>query len=383
MAKNYRTGDPELDEAITRYFERLEAGDQGDLVRDMITTSLKLLKDGADRGDLKIINSTLKEMRYSFKVLRKYRRVRKLSVFGSARIGEATPEYEQTVEFCREMANRGFMTITGAGHGIMKAGNVGAGRDMSFGLNIKLPFEQKANNAIEADEKLVNFKYFFTRKLAFLKETHAIVMCPGGFGTHDEAFESLTLVQTGKSHLVPIVFLHPPGSEFWDDWEAYIKEHLLQRGLISPEDLSLYRITEDWRTACDEITNFYRRYHSMRYVRDDLVLRLEEDLSDEEVESLNEEFSDLVMTGRIERTAALAPECDDPPIAHLPRLKFRFARRRFGRLRQLVDAINRFPLPPGSRVEVPEAGEGGLIPEEVDERDPLLPGSAEEGRRTP
>lgn len=377
MGRNYRTGDGVLDDAIERYLEEHGAeGADADLVREMITTSLKLIKDGADRGDLKIINTTLKEMRYSFKIFRGYRRVRKVSVFGSARIADNTPEYRQAADFSREMAARGFMTITGAGHGIMKAGNEGAGREMSFGVNIKLPFEQVANPAIEGDEKLINFKYFFTRKLMFLKETHAVVLCPGGFGTHDEGFEALTLVQTGKSHLVPIVFIHPHGSEFWLDWEAYIKEHLLERGLISPEDLSLYWITDDAMAACDHITNFYRRYHSMRYVHDDLLIRLEAPLTEGDLESLNEEFADLVISGRIEQVDALPQEADDQAIAHLPRLKFRFARRRLGRLRQLVDALNRLPLPPGTKVEVPEAGEGGIIPEELDDRDPLA-GSTE------
>jgi uncharacterized protein (TIGR00730 family) len=373
MATRYLTGVPELDDALTGYLDEHAPPGHADLIREMIGTTLKLIRDQTGRGDLKIINSALKEMRYSFKVLRPYNRVRKVSVFGSARTSEETPEYRQALEFCREMAARGFMTLTGAGPGIMKAGNEGAGRDMSFGLNIKLPFEQTANSAIVDDPKLVNFKYFFTRKLAFLKDSHAIVMFPGGYGTHDEAFESLTLVQTGKSHLVPIVFVHPPGSEFWSDWDAYIHEHLLGRKLISPEDLSLYRITDDLRCACDEITDFYRRFHSMRYVRDELVVRLEAPLLPEELEELNDRFSDLVLSGRIEATSALPPEADDLPIAHLPRLKFRFARRRYGRLREFVDALNRLPLPEGCQVEVPEAGEGGLIPEEVDPQDPLTP----------
>ncbi len=381
MGKDYSIGVPELDAAIERYLDEQGAGAQAPLIHDMITTALKLVTDGAERGDLKIINTALKEMRYSFKVLRRHSRIRKVSVFGSARVGPETPEYRQARTFCREMAARGFMTITGAGPGIMQAGNEGAGREMSFGMNIRLPFEQAANPAIDGDDKLVNFKYFFTRKLAFLKDSHAIVMFPGGYGTHDEGFEALTLVQTGKSHLVPLVFIHPPGSDFWDDWDAYIREHLLGRNLISEEDLSLYRITEDTPAACDEITRFYRRYHSMRYVRDELVIRLEAPLTPEELETLNQDFSDLVMGGRIESTAALAPEADDPEICHLPRLKFRFARRRFGRLRQLVDALNRFPVPEGSLVAVPEAGEGGLIPEEVDDRDPLsATGSNHEGR---
>lgn len=373
MATRYLTGVPELDTALAGYLDEHAPPAHAELIREMLVTALKLARDGTGRGDLKIINSALKEMRYSFKVLRPYNRVRKVSVFGSARTEEEAPEYLQALEFCREMAARGFMTLTGAGHGIMKAGNEGAGREMSFGLNIKLPFEQTANSAIAGDEKLVNFKYFFTRKLAFLKDSHAIGMFPGGYGTHDEAFESLTLVQTGKSHLVPIVFVHPPGSDFWSDWDAYVREHLLGRGLISAEDLSLYRITDDLQSACDEITGFYRRYHSMRYVKDELVVRLEAPLLAEEIEALNDEFSDLVLGGRIEATGPLPPEADDLPIAHLPRLKFRFARRRYGRLREFVDALNRLPLPEGSRIEVPEAGEGGRIPDEVDPTDPLAP----------
>jgi uncharacterized protein (TIGR00730 family) len=373
MATRYLTGFPELDEALTNYLDEHALPQHANLIRDMVKTTLKLVSDQTGRGDLKIINSALKEMRYSFKVLRPYNRVRKVSVFGSARTSEESPEYRQALEFSREMAARGFMTLTGAGPGIMKAGNEGAGRDMSFGLNIKLPFEQTANSAIVDDPKLINFKYFFTRKLAFLKDSHAIVMFPGGYGTHDEAFEALTLVQTGKSHLVPIVFVHPPGSEFWSDWDAYIREHLLGRRLISPEDLSLYRITDDLHTACDEITHFYRRFHSMRYVRDELVVRLEAPLLPEELEELNDLFSDLVLSGRIEATDALPPEADDQPIAHLPRLKFRFGRHRYGRLREFVDALNRLPLPEGCQMEVPEAGKGGLIPEEVDHQDPLVP----------
>ena len=373
MATRYLTGFPELDEALTNYLDEHALPQHANLIRDMVKTTLKLVSDQTGRGDLKIINSALKEMRYSFKVLRPYNRVRKVSVFGSARTSEESPEYRQALEFSREMAARGFMTLTGAGPGIMKAGNEGAGRDMSFGLNIKLPFEQTANSAIVDDPKLINFKYFFTRKLAFLKDSHAIVMFPGGYGTHDEAFEALTLVQTGKSHLVPIVFVHPPGSEFWSDWDAYIREHLLGRRLISPEDLSLYRITDDLHTACDEITHFYRRFHSMRYVRDELVVRLEAPLLPEELEELNDQFSDLVLSGRIEATDALPPEADDQPIAHLPRLKFRFGRHRYGRLREFVDALNRLPLPEGCQMEVPEAGKGGLIPEEVDHQDPLVP----------
>lgn len=332
----------------------------------MMVTVIKLAQDSADVGDLKIINSTLKEMRYAFKMMRPYRRVRKCAVFGSARCKPETIDYQQACLFSEKIAELGYMVITGAGHGIMEAGNRGAGKERSFGLNIRLPFEQVANPYIADDKKLINFKYFFTRKLAFMKDTHAVVCCPGGFGTHDEGLEALTLIQTGKSHMVPIVFLHPEGSEFWTDWHSYNVDRLLHRGMISPEDLSFYKVTSSVDEACEEIVGFYRRFHSMRYVRDMLLVRLECSLSDEDVEILNEEFGDLLKSGRIEPSTAL-PEETDMTIAHLPRLKLHFRRRAYGRLRQLVDRINSFELPEHSSIEVPEAGSGGLLPSETDE----------------
>jgi uncharacterized protein (TIGR00730 family) len=332
----------------------------------MMVTVVKLAQDGADPGDLKIINTTLKEMRYAFKVMKPYRRVRKCAIFGSARCQPDTEDYMQACLFSEKIAEAGYMVITGAGHGIMEAGNRGAGKERSFGLNIRLPFEQVANPYIAGDEKLINFKYFFTRKLAFMKDTHAVVCCPGGFGTHDEGLEVLTLIQTGKSHMVPIVFLHPSGSHFWTDWHKYNTERLLERGMISPSDLSLYKVTSSVDEACEEIETFYRRYHSMRYVRDRLIIRLESPLRDSEIEILNEEFGDLLKSGEIEPTTVL-PQETDRTIAHLPRLKLHFRRRAFGRLRQLVDRINSFELPEHSSVEVPEAGFGGNLPSEIDE----------------
>lgn len=337
-----------------------------DLLHQMMVTVVKLAQDGADLGDLKIINTALKELRYAFKVMRPYRRVRKCAIFGSARCSPETLDYQQACEFSTRIAESGYMLITGAGHGIMEAGNRGAGEGKSFGLNIKLPFEQVANPYIAGDEKLVNFKYFFTRKLAFMKDTHAVVCCPGGFGTHDEGLEVLTLIQTGKSHMVPIVFLHPEGSEFWTDWHRYNTERLLSRGMISPDDLSLYKVTSSVDEACHEIDMFYRRFHSMRYVGDQLVVRLEAPLSDEEIEILNQEFVDIIKSGSIESTSAL-PQETDRTISHLPRLKFHFRRRAFGRLRQFVDKLNSFPLPEHSSIEVPEAGVGGLLPSEMDD----------------
>ena len=362
----YSTGNGQIDSTIADLLHRAGAAENVDLLHQMMVTVVKLAQDQTERGDIKILNTTLKEMRYSFKMLRPYRRVRKVAVFGSARCGPASEDYQQAVAFSRLIADLGFMVITGAGPGIMEAANLGAGRERSFGLNIRLPFEQVANPGIAGDEKLANFKYFFTRKLAFMKETHGVVCCPGGFGTHDEGLEALTLVQTGKSLLVPIVFLHPPGSNFWSDWHKYNAERLLTRGMISEADLSLYKLTESVEEAAEEIQNFYRRFHSMRYVKKDLILRLEAPLTDEEVQTLNVEFSDLFKSGSIEPVQALSEETD-PSIRHLPRLRMHYKRRAFGRLRQMVDRINSFPLPDACNVEVPEAGAGGQIPEEIDD----------------
>lgn len=368
MSFRYSTGNSQLDFSIQDILHRAGASGDTDLFHQMMVTVVKMIQDGTDEGDLKLINTSLKEMRYAFKVLRPYRRVRKCAVFGSARCQPDTDDYRQACDFSARISDAGFMVITGAGHGIMEAGNRGAGPERSFGLNIRLPFEQVANPYIASDEKLINFKYFFTRKLCFMKDTHAVVCCPGGFGTHDEGLEVLTLIQTGKSHMVPIVFMHPEGSEFWTDWHKYNTERLLKRGMISPEDLSLYRVTSSVEEACTEIETFYRRFHSMRYVKDRLVVRLEADISQNELDLLNDEFGDLLKSGKIEKTAAL-PQETDTTIFHLPRLKFHFRRRAFGRLRQFIDRLNSFELPAHSSVEVPEAGVGGLLPSEIDEGD--------------
>lgn len=366
MSFRYSTGNSQLDLSIQEILHRAGASEHQDMLHQMMVTVVKLAQDGAESGDLKIINSTLKEMRYAFKVMKPYRRVRKCAIFGSARCKPETEDYKQACEFAARIADLGYMVITGAGHGIMEAGNRGAGTERSFGLNIRLPFEQVANPYIAKDEKLVNFKYFFTRKLAFMKDTHAVVCCPGGFGTHDEGLEVLTLIQTGKSHMVPIVFLHPEGSEFWSDWHQYNVDRLLQRGMISPEDLSLYKVTSSVEEAANEVRGFYRRYHSMRYVRDRLIVRLEASISEEEIELLNEEFGDILKSGKIEPTLAV-PEEHDKTISHLPRIMFHFRRRAFGRLRELINRLNSFELPEYSSIEVPEAGEGGLLPSEMDE----------------
>jgi len=331
---------------IEHFVARQLDGRNADVFTDMLLTLCRLARDGADRGDLKLISKALAELRYALKVFAPYRDIRKISIFGSSRTPEDHRDYLTAVEFARKMSERNWMVITGAGDGIMKAGHQGAGREASFGVAIRLPFEQKTNTVIAADEKLVNFRYFFTRKLIFIKEASAVALFPGGFGTQDEGFEALTLIQTGKAPLVPIVMVEHPGGSYWPHWRAYVAAELLRTGMIREEDLHLFRITDDVDAAVRSVCDFYRVYHSMRYVRDDLVLRLERPLSDQTLARLNDEFADVLAGGRIEQSAALPAEEGE----HLekPRLILRFDRQSFGRLRCLIDQINAEPDPGGS-----------------------------------
>lgn len=311
------------------------------LVGQIHETADKLIRDGATRGDIKLLCTALRELRFCFKILTPYRKVRKVTVFGSARLPADDPAFEQAKEFGRRMAEAGYMVITGAANGIMEAGHVGAGRENSIGINILLPFEQSANPIIRGDNKLMHLKYFFTRKLLFVKESDAIALFPGGFGTLDEGFEVLTLMQTGKSHLFPIVLVDEPGGTYWTRWDELIREVLLARQLISEEDLSLYRLTDSVDQAVREVLEFYRVYHSMRYVgRDILVLRLKQRLSETSLTGIQRDFSDIVVSGSFEQGEALEAEADDTSAQGLPRLLFHFNRRNLGRLRQLIDRIN-------------------------------------------
>ncbi len=317
-----------------------ELRQHSELIDEIKETADKLAADGATRGDLKILSRALRELRYAFKVFTPYRRNRKVTVFGSARTRPEDLEWKQAELFGKRIAEEGWMVVTGAGGGIMEAAHAGSGREMAMGLNILLPFEQEANPIINGDEKLVNLKYFFTRKLLFVKEVHAVVSCPGGFGTQDEAFETLTLVQTGKRDLMPIVFLDKPGGTYWSGWLEYIKAELLDKGMISPSDLSLFKVTDDAEKAVDEVLDFYSVYNSMRFVRDQLVLRLHREPSDQLIERLNDEFQDVVESGRIKKTKMHKIETDDEHLRELPRIAFTFNRRAVGRLRQMVDMLN-------------------------------------------
>lgn len=314
---------------------------------DMIKLSAeKLERDNPRRGDLKILSRALQELRYAFKVFAPYRDRPKVTVFGSARTRSDQPAYHQAEAFGRAIAAQGWLVVTGAASGIMEAGHRGAGREHSMGLNIMLPFEQEANPVIAGDPKLVHMKYFFTRKLMFVKECQAVCCLPGGFGTLDEGIEVLTLLQTGKRDLVPVVFLDEPGGQFWQAWQKYVVEHLLAQGMISPEDLSLYRLTDSVSEAVSEILSFYHVYHSMRYVRNRLVVRLQSLPAPALVAEINEHFRDIVHEGDFRVTGPQPEEKDEPELAHLPRLVFRFNRRNLGRLRQLIDVLNRGRLEP-------------------------------------
>ncbi|MEZ5940154.1 MAG: LOG family protein [Planctomycetaceae bacterium] len=317
-----------------------ETSDIARLVEEIKETADKFARDNASRGDLKIVSRALKELRYAFKVFKPFRRQRKVTVFGSARTKPDDPAYEAAVKFGQRFADAGWYVVTGAGGGIMEAGHVGAGRRMSMGLNIMLPFEQDSNYVISKDEKLVNLKYFFTRKLLFVKEVHAVACFPGGFGTQDEAFETLTLIQTGKRDLMPVVMVDEPGGTYWSDWEDYISEKLLKEGLISKSDLSLFKVTDDPDVAFREVIQFYCVYNSMRYVREKLYVRLHTEPSSAFVKWLSEEFSDILESGTIEKAHAHPMEADDEHLSELPRLVMHFNRRDLGRLRQMINVIN-------------------------------------------
>jgi uncharacterized protein (TIGR00730 family) len=311
-----------------------------DLYAQMRQTVDRLEQEKTTRGDLKILNNTLSELRHAFRIFQPYRRQRKVTVFGSARTPETHPTYLQAVAYSRAMANHGWMTITGAGHGIMEAGHKGAGIELSMGLNIHLPFEQSANPVIEGDHKLVTMRYFFTRKLMFVKECSAVTSLPGGFGTLDETAEVLTLLQTGKQTMLPVVLLDAPGGDFWQHFGEFITKTLLADGMISPEDTNLYTITDSVDVAVEETLRFYRVYHSLRYVQDTLVLRISRPLSPADLEALNHEFADILVDGEIEQVTALPEERNEPELIGLPRLKLHFNRKNLGRLRAMIDRIN-------------------------------------------
>jgi hypothetical protein len=336
-------GDPDLDgmldELIARVSTASECDTDREAVRQIMVTALRLVSDGTSARDVKLANSALKELRQTFRVFEPYRAIRKLSVFGSARTALDHPTAMQAGALSQRMTEKGWMVITGAGDGIMRAAQRGAGRSASFGVNIQLPFEQRANPTIAGDAKLINYRYFFTRKVAFVKESHAIVLFPGGFGTHDEGHETLTLIQTGKSELVPIVFVDEPGGTYWKEWRDYVVGNLVAGGLISERDVSLFRVTDDIDEAVNELVGFYANYHSTRFIGNRAVVRLRKAPTESELATLNESYASLLVDGEIARTEPLPEE--NAEFSGLPRLTLEVNRREIGRFRELIDDLNR------------------------------------------
>ncbi|MDS3860684.1 LOG family protein [Thermosynechococcaceae cyanobacterium BACA0444] len=338
-----------LQQDFEQLIQRLDQVTNGDLIQQILAVLLRLTEADLDRLDWKVIRSSLRDMERALQVFAPYRHTRKISIFGSARTNSTAPEYQMAHDFAHQATERGFMIMTGAGPGIMEAGNKGAGPGHSFGLNIELPFEPGANSFIEGDPRLIHFKYFFTRKLFLLKESDAVAVFPGGFGTLDEAFECLTLCQTGKSPPIPLVLVDRPGGTYWQNWHDYIQRELKGNGLISDEDDQLYTITDSVEQALTNLGNFYRVYHSCRYVNEYLILRLNQELTDGQIAALNQDFADILDSGTIEKTTASLQELrDEQPdhrpnfihTAHLPRLKLHFNQRDFGRLYQLILRLN-------------------------------------------
>jgi uncharacterized protein (TIGR00730 family) len=311
-----------------------------ELIEEMITTALKMARDQTSVADLKMLNRALKELRYAVRVFAPYRDRRKVAVFGSARTPEDAEEFKAAELFGHAMVERGYMIVTGGGDGIMGAAQRGAGRENSFGLNIRLPFEQSANETIEGDKKLINFNYFFTRKLNFVKETHAIALFPGGFGTMDEGFEVLTLMQTGKARIFPLVLVDKPGGTYWQTWLQFLRDHLLRLHLISSDDFNLLLHCDSVECAVEHIVRFYHNFHSSRWVGSRLVMRLQRALPEKKIEWMDTEFDDVLASGKFVQCGALPEEAGEPELAHLPRLVFQPRRRNFGRLRKVIDAVN-------------------------------------------
>ena len=336
----YSTGNADVDARIQQLVADWGCHHSGEYIQEMIMTVLKMGHDGISVGDLKLFNRSMKELRYAARTFAPYSKIRKVVAFGSARTPQDAPEAIAAEEFGRKIAEHHFMMITGGGEGIMGAAQRGAGRDRSFGLNIRLPFEQHANETIDGDRKLINFNYFFTRKLNFVKEAHAVALFPGGFGTMDEGFEVLTLMQTGKSRIIPVVLVDKPGGTYWKTWFNFLGDYLLKIGLVSADDFNLFKFTETVDDAIQEITHFYKNFHSYRWVGQRLVIRLNQSLTPQAVDDLNARFSNLLKKDPIIQGTALTAEQNEPDLIQLPRLILTPFRDNFGRLRRLIDAVN-------------------------------------------
>lgn len=340
MELSFTRKNGEIDALIDQLVAKAEEVHHAGLVREMIISALKAGQETSYLADLKMLNNTMKEMRYTNKVFSPYRHRKKVTIFGSARTEPSEPIYQTCVQFSRELAARGYMIITGGGGGIMQAGNEGAGSENSFAVNIRLPFEQSPNTVMARNPRLVTYKYFFNRKVAFVKESDAISVFPGGFGTLDEAMEVFTLIQTGKTSPKPLVLVDDE-SGYWDRWFEFIKAALLVRGLISGEDFSLFTITKSVEEAVQVIEEFYRNYHSLRFVDGLLVIRLNKKLSDGEIAELESEFPELLRPGsRMERSGPLPEESDEPDLLELPRLVMKFDHQHYGLLMAFIRKVN-------------------------------------------
>lgn len=331
------------EEELRKFLEKLPSLEHNKWIGRSLMALVKMSDQELERLDWKIVAGTLQDLEQGFKLFHPYRHRRKVAIFGSARISPENLEYQLAVQCARRLTELGFMVLTGGGGGIMQAANEGATREHSFGLNIQLPFEQGSNPFIMGDEKLLHFKYFFTRKLFFLRESDAVVLFPGGFGTQDEAYETLTLCQTGKYGPAPLVLLDEPNGNYWQKWHQQAIEVFLPKGLISAQDTSLYTITDDINVACETICNFYRVYHSVRYVGDQLVIRLNSPLNDQQIEELNQEYQSILIEGKITKTQALPIEVGDETEA-LPRLLLNFNQKDHGKLYQMIWTINKMGL---------------------------------------
>ena len=339
--KEYEIGDKAIDGLIGELAHKTGSVKTEHLLREILTTAVKLGRESGDRGDLKLANNALKELRYSFKVFAPYRDVKKVIVFGSARSGRRSAEYKMAEEFARKLTAKNYMVVTGGGPGVMEAGNKGAEAGKEFALNIRLPFEQKPNPYIYEKDKIINFKYFFTRKLVFVKETDATALFPGGFGTHDEGFEMLTLVQTGKSKPRPIVLMEPKGLSYWESWKRYVVDHLLKNGFIKKEDLKLFHIVKTANEAVRYIEDFYRGYHSIRYVSGLTVIRLNKKLSEKTLKVINRKFKDILVCGEIMPSPPTDKEVKEEEYLNLPRISMNFNMRDYGRLCEMIHVINK------------------------------------------
>ena len=342
-AKERRSVDPPVDARVTKLVRDWGTQKSPALIEEMINTALKIGRDEMSVADLNLINRSVKEMRSAAKIFAPFKHFRKVVVFGSARTLSSSPDYKIATDFACEMVRHGFMLITGGSDGIMGAVQRGAGRAHSFALNIRLPSEQRVNEKMEDDPKLITLDYFFIRKLSFVKEAHAFALFPGGFGTLDEAFEVLTLMQTGKARIAPVVLLDQPGGKYWETWVQFVTERLLKFGFISEEDFAFFKVKHSVHAAAAEITDFYNVHHSARWVGERYVIRLNRCLSTKAVADLNTRFTDILRRGEIVQRAALSEEKNELDILKLPRLIFTPFRRRFGRFRQLIDAINSSP----------------------------------------